>query len=156
MVRSMVIRKARKEDIDNIHVIVRYYAERDILLARTKEDIAGALDTFLVAEEDESFKGVISYYDYGEKLKEIRSLAVKPDAERTGVGKSLVSSLVERLRERCGDPKIFVLTYSPGFFEKTGFISVDKSTLPEKIWKDCQNCAHRDNCGETALVYQPV
>jgi amino-acid N-acetyltransferase len=77
----MVIRKALQGDIDSIHDVVRYYAERDILLARTKEDIAGALNTFLVAEDGNSFTGVISYYDYGEKLKEIRSLAVKPEAE---------------------------------------------------------------------------
>ena len=154
LMKDITLRRASRKDIEAIHDIITYYSGKGLILYRTKGDISENLGTFFVAENGSSFKGVVSFYDYGEKLKEVRSLAVVPEEGRKGVGTMLVGRLLESLAGTCGSPKVFVLTYSPDFFLKNGFEVVDKATLPEKIWKDCQNCPHRDNCKETALVYQ--
>ena len=48
--------------------------------------------------------------------------------------------------------KIFVLTYALPLFEKLGFQIIDKTELPQKIWKDCQDCRKQDHCDETAMI----
>lgn len=37
------------------------------------------------------------------------------------------------------------------FFEKQGFTYFDKSSLPEKIIKDCDLCIRKNNCDEVAM-----
>ena len=51
-----------------------------------------------------------------------------------------------------GIPRVFALTYKPDFFEKLGFVRVDKSQLPHKIWTDCLKCSKFPDCDEVALV----
>ena len=146
------IRKAVLSDIKLIHKLLKPFSGDGVILERTVEDITGELDKFLVAENKSGIIGVVSYYDYGRDLKEVRSLAVKKDFFRKKIGSLLLKTLIESLLEHYPDAKIFTLSYSPKFFKKNGFAAVDKETLPEKIWKDCRYCKDYDKCGETALV----
>ncbi len=150
----MEIRKAVLSDITDIFLIIESYAKEGILLQRTPGEIESALSTFYVAIDHNSIIGVTSFHDYGARLKEIRSLAVLRDRKKKGVGSILVRALLQDLLREFPTAKVFVLTYTPAFFKKIGFLEVDKETLPEKIWKDCQNCVNKDNCGESALVYR--
>ena len=46
-----------------------------------------------------------------------------------------------------------LFTRIPDFFFKYGFRTVeDKSELPDKIFKDCQNCPRLHRCDEVAMV----
>jgi amino-acid N-acetyltransferase len=153
MSTSVTVRKARSRDIDIIYDLIRPFWREGLILERTRDDIRNSLTRFRIALVDGTPAGVISYHDYGKHLKEIRSLAVKRDYGRRGIGSRLVKSLIRSLMSP-DSPKVFVLSYSPVFFEKNHFIRVDKETLPEKIWKDCIDCKDADKCGETALVYR--
>lgn len=146
------INKPSTIDIDSIYQIIKYYADKEIILHRDKSDIQNSIDQFLVLKIKDEIAGVISYYDYGEDLKEIRSLSIKKEFLRKGIGSILLEKLVQKILE-LKKPKIFVLTYTPDFFLSNDFIEVPHETLPEKIWKDCSNCKNRDNCNETALIY---
>jgi amino-acid N-acetyltransferase len=146
------IDKASLEDVDRIFDILIKYSADGIILERSKEEISGSIDKFFIALNDSVIKGVVSYFDYGPSLKEIRSLAVDKSFSRKGIGSRLVKFLINELSES-SKPKIFSLTYSPDFFKKNGFIEVDKNSLPEKIWKDCVKCKSRETCGETPMVY---
>jgi len=149
----MIVRSAELTDINRIHDIITYYAGKELILYRSMEDITESLESFIVAADNGVIQGIISFHDYGKNLKEIRSLAVGVEHSKKGVGTVLVKNMIEKLRSSNAESKIFVLTYSPEFFIKNNFGYVPKHTLPEKIWKDCQNCSHKDNCGESALVY---
>lgn len=149
----MIVRSAELSDVEVIHDIIVYYAQKELILYRSVEEITGSLDTFILAACNDDVAGIISFHDYGFNLKEIRSLAVNKEYLKQGVGSILVKNMIKKLRDINKDAKIFVLTYSPEFFIKNDFGYVPKHTLPEKIWKDCQNCRHRDNCGESALVF---
>ena len=46
---------------------------------------------------------------------------------------------------------VFVLTYAIPLFEKLGFQIIDKLNLPQKVWNDCKQCLHQENCDETAM-----
>jgi amino-acid N-acetyltransferase len=149
---AVAVRKAKNDEINTIHEIISSYASDGILLARSPDDISATLDNFYISEEDGTITGVITFFDYGESLKEVRSLAVRKSHLRRGIGTSLLAALIRELQSR-NHPRIFVLTYAPLFFEKNGFVGIDREKLPEKIWKDCATCKNRLNCSETALIY---
>ena len=73
---EVYIRDAEEKDIEIIFSLLKSYALQGIILERDREDISNNLPTFIVAEINGSLKGVVTFYDYGENLKEIRSLAV--------------------------------------------------------------------------------
>lgn len=147
------IRTAEEKDVEPIHKLIMHYASKGVILERSIDDIKNNLGSFLVAELNGVITGTVTHYDYGENLKEVRSLAVTESARGHGIGRELLLQLIRNIKSK-SDAKIFTLTYKPGFFSRNGFVVVSKSEFPEKIWKDCLNCKDRDNCGETALVYQ--
>lgn len=147
------IRDAEEKDIENIFSLLKHYALLGVILEREREDIRSNLSSFIVAEVSGDLKGVATFYDYGENLKEIRSLAVDKDFRSMGIGGKLLRNIIQRIREKSA-ARIFVLTYRPDFFKHYGFYEVSREEFPEKIWKDCAKCKDRDNCSETALVYR--
>ncbi len=68
-----------------------------------------------------------------------------------GVGRKLVEWCVDDSR-RVGIRKLMSLTYEQAFFERLGFVVVEKDTLPLKVWSDCVRCPKRDGCDEIAMV----
>ena len=150
---KITIRKATSDDAEQILALLSPYVKKGILLPRSKEEIEKTSDSFTVAIAQKKIIGVVSQYKYNTKLFEIRSLAVNSRHHHKGIGKQLVEHAVNDILQQHKDAKIFCLTYNPSFFKKAGFMAVAKETLPDKIWKDCQYCQHRDNCTETAMVY---
>ncbi len=150
---KITIRKASHDDAEHILALLSPYVKQGILLPRSKQDIEKSSDSFTVAIAQKKIIGVVSHYKYNNKLFEIRSLAVKSKYHHKGIGKQLVAYAIDDILLHHNNAKIFCLTYTPSFFKKAGFIVVAKETLPDKIWKDCQYCQHKDNCTETAMVY---
>jgi amino-acid N-acetyltransferase len=153
-VLNILLRKPLKSESSDIEDLILLYSQKGILLLRDESEILNSIDTFIVAEHNSSIVGCVSYYNYGQGLYEIRSLAVKPEYAKKGAGSKLLAAIIADIPSD-PVPKIFALSYSPEFFKKNGFLEVPKETFPEKIWKDCSRCINRENCGETALVYSP-
>ena len=149
----MNLRKALPADAKPIHDMLVPYANEGIVLRRPLPEIEMSISSFFVAEDEGRIIGTVAFYSYGEHLKEIRSLAVPPEAKGKGIGRGLVEFAVSSILEESPSAKIFTLTWIPEFFEKLGFHRVETKTLPEKILKDCSTCTRQDTCGEIALVY---
>lgn len=146
-----MIRKAKLEDAEAIQNLILLYAEKGQMLSRSLEEIRLNIQTFLVCEQDRQVGGVCGLKYGWDQLVEIRSLAVLPRYVRRGIGTALVQECIEEaLTADC--EKTFVLTYAVSLFTRLGFQVVDKSTLPLKVWNDCQACLHRDQCDETAMT----
>jgi amino-acid N-acetyltransferase len=104
-----------------------------------------------VSIEDSSIIGVCALHVSWDGLAEIRSLAVRQDRVKRGIGQNLVREcLAEAVSLQV--ERVFVLTYQDGFFKKLGFAEVDKKELPHKIWTDCLNCVKFPNCDESSLI----
>jgi len=70
----------------------------------------------------------------------VRSIVVKPEAKGQGAGGRILSALIEEAEEH-GIQSVCLFTRIPDFFFKYGFRTVeDKTELPDKVFKDCQNC----------------
>lgn len=148
---TVVCRKATESDVDSLYDIIQSYAEKGIMLPRSKEAISRHIDSFVVAEYEGRFVGCGSLFRLGQELVEIRSLGVSDDYKGRGIGRQIVSFLTEEARAQ-RIPKIMALTYEVAFFEKNGFTVVPKEIFPEKVWTDCIHCKKRDHCDEVAVM----
>jgi amino-acid N-acetyltransferase len=149
---SMKIRPAEVADAPAICELVNQYAERGRMLHRSLESVYDALREFLVAENDERrLVGCAATDVFWADLAEIKSVAVAPELRGQGVGRRLVEAAVADA-ERLGIRRLFTLTYERDFFAKLGFKTVDRDTLPEKVWRECIACPKADHCDEIAMV----
>jgi amino-acid N-acetyltransferase len=146
-----MIRKATFVDVKVIQSLVNQYADSGQMLPRTLNELYEHLRDFHVYEDDGSIAGVCALHVSWEGLAEIRSLAVRQDRVKRGIGAELVRTCVAEAVQ-LGAKRVFVLTYQPGCFRKLGFADVDKKELPHKIWSDCLNCVKFPDCDESALM----
>jgi amino-acid N-acetyltransferase len=146
-----MIRKAKLTDVKSIQALVNHYADSGQMLPRTLNELYEHLRDFHVSEENGALSGVCALHVSWEGLAEIRSLAVRNDRVRNGIGSQLVRRCLEEAMQ-LDVARVFVLTYQDGFFKKLGFAVVDKKELPHKIWTDCLNCVKFPNCDEIALA----
>ncbi len=149
---TATVRPATPADAPAIKQILDGYAEQQIVLPRTEDDIRFYSRNFVVAEIDGVVKGCCAARDFGNNLLEIRSLAVEKDLIGRGLGRLMVEFIIERLKNNREQFRLFALTLRPDFFQKLGFKVVDKELFPEKIWSDCANCPKKDCCDEIALL----
>lgn len=147
----MLFRKAAFKDVEELHKLVNDYAEKGLMLPRSRNVIYETLRDVVLAEEDGVVIGSGALHLIWNELAEIRALAVAPNYNKQGVGSRIVEKLTEEAKE-LGVKTLFALTYQPGFFAKHGFYEIPKEKLPHKVWKDCINCPKFPNCDETAMV----
>jgi len=147
---KVLIRNAKLTDAFEIEQLVNFYAENGLMLSRKKENIIENIRNYIVAILENNVVGCCSISFFTETLAEIRSLAVREDLKGKGIGKKLVLSAEEILKEE-GIKRIFVLTYQVEFFKKLGYSIVEKATFPQKIWRDCLSCSKIMQCDEVAM-----
>ena len=147
---SLQIRPARADDVDAMRKLIDGYAAQDLMLSRSPEFLLEHLGDYLVAD-DGGFAGCCALAVLTRDLAEIRSLAVKPETSRRGVGKALVDGCVERART-LGLRRVFALTLVPEFFERCGFTLISLGRLPEKSAAECPVCPKRFACDEQAML----
>ncbi len=146
-----MIRKAKITDVKDIQSLVNQYADSGQMLPRTLNELYEHLRDFHVYEEDGELSGACALHVSWDGLAEIRSLAVRKDRVKRGIGSELVRRCLSEAASLQVE-RVFVLTYQGGFFRKLGFTDVDKKELPHKIWTDCLNCIKFPNCDESALI----
>ena len=148
----MRIRKAKIADIREIQKLVNEFARREEMIPRSINELYENIRDFVVSEEDGKIFGVCALHILWEDLAEIRSLAVKKESQRRGIGGRMIKSCLTEARS-LGVKWVFALTYQPLFFKKMGFRDIDKADLPQKIWGDCIRCPKFPECDEHALIF---
>ena len=146
-----MIRKAMLTDVRMIQSLVNQYADSGQMLPRTLNELYEHLRDFHIYEVKGSIIGVCALHISWDGLAEIRSLVVRQDSVKRGIGTELVRTCLAEAADLQIE-RVFVLTYQAVFFRKLGFTDVDKKELPHKIWTDCLNCVKFPNCDESALI----
>ena len=146
-----MIRKAKISDVKDIQKLLTSYASRGEMLSRSLSELYDSLRDFYIYEEDEKVLGTSALHIVWEDLAEVRSVAVAEGAGRRGIGSQVVGACLEEARS-LGLKRLFCLTYKPYFFAKFGFVVVDKSELPHKVWGDCIKCVKFSVCDEIAMI----
>ncbi len=146
-------RAAKLSDVEDIVNLINFYAEKGVMLPRTRSTLYEGIREFVVAEENENIIGVGGLHIIWDDLAEIRTLAVDEHYQGQGVGRKIVEILIQEAKDlHC--PKVFTLTYQVAFFEHMGFRVVDKESMPHKVWKECINCVKFPNCDENAMTME--
>ena len=151
-----MIRKAVSRDVPLIHKLLMDYAEKGLLLPRSLSELYDHLRDFFVLEEQGNQGAIVAVCALGvcwENLGEIRSLAVAQEYQKNNYGARLVERCLQDAKS-LGLTRVFTLTYVPDFFAKIGFLVVEKSALPHKIWADCLKCPRFPDCDEIAMVLE--
>ena len=149
-----MIRKARLDDVHQIHALLQFYGKKGELLARPLSNLYDHLRDFWVFEDEESGRitGCAALAFCWEDISEIRSVAVDEAHNGKGIG----SALTERCIQEAVYFKmktLFTLTYRPDFFSRFGFEETDKENLPMvKVWSGCLDCVKFPDCDEVAML----
>lgn len=152
MTANVVIRRARERDAEAIARLIAVFAAEALMLKRTPEMVALAIDDYVVAVTP---RGEIvacgALKEYSPSVAEVAAIAVSRDVHGCGVGKAIVSA-VEELALKRGIYDVFALTLQPAFFSAIGYQRVDRARYPEKIRRDCLACTRRFACNEICFA----
>jgi len=149
---DLLVRKARPKDVGEIARIVNFYAASQQMLPKTHLQLYENLRDFsVVADGEGRVLACGALHLYWENLAEIRAIAVTDGMGRKGIGTLLAERLVEEARE-LGLEEVFCFTYVPKFFNSLGFIQVEHSVLPLKVYNECFQCPKFNKCDEIAMV----
>lgn len=146
-----MIRKATIKDVEQIQGLINAFANQDLMLPRSLNELYASVRDFWVYVHDKKVVGCAALHVCWLDLAELKSLAVAKRYQKKNKGSELVSVCIEEARS-LGIKRIFTLTYLPGFFKRFGFKRVRHADLPHKIWAECINCPKFPNCREIALV----
>ena len=148
-----MIRKASIKDVKAIHELLIEYGKKEELLARPLSELYDHVRDFSVYmdENNKQMIGCCAMQFCWEDLAEIRSLAVLPEHIGKNIGKKLVETVLEEAKS-FNVKKVFTLTYKPEFFKQFGFVQIERSDLPLKIWTDCIICIKFPDCDEIAMM----
>jgi amino-acid N-acetyltransferase len=151
----MAIRKAKITDVREVQKLIELSAKKGEMLSRSLSELYDNLRDYYVFPEEEADRilGTCAMHICWEDLAEIRSLVVREEYSRQGIGTKLIEACLSEAIS-LGIYRIFALTYKPDFFRKFGFKVVDKAALPHKIWADCVKCVKFPECNEVAILLE--
>jgi amino-acid N-acetyltransferase len=146
------VEKAKIGDVPQIHQLVNYFAAKGEMLARPLSEIYENIRDYFVVRRGKKIIACVSLHVSWSDLAEVKALAVRENDQKKGLGAQLVEACLKEAEE-LDIPIVFCLTYKPDFFEKQGFVRVDKMKLPRKVWSECFHCPKFPDCDEVALFY---
>lgn len=147
----ITFRKAKMADVEDLHALINDFAEKGVMLARSRNTLYETIREFTVIEDEGKLVGAGALHIIWEDLAEVRALAIRSEYQGKGIGKKLINELLKEAVE-LGIHKIFALTYQVDFFKSCGFQEVSKDEMPHKVWKECINCPKFPNCDEVAVI----
>jgi amino-acid N-acetyltransferase len=131
--------------------LINYWAAQGQMLPRTLGETYENLRDFFVIHDEQGVVACGALHITWSDLAELKSLAVREDAQSGGFGSAIVRACIEEGRA-LGLSRLFALTYRPGFFERLGWVQADVMNLPRKVWNECYRCPKFPGCEEIAIV----
>jgi N-acetylglutamate synthase-like GNAT family acetyltransferase len=152
MAPDVFVRRARPQDAVAISKLNNSFANEGLMLLRSPEMIALAIDDYVVVQGPSSeILACGALKEYSPSVAEIAAIAVSRDARGRGLGRAIVHAVEDLARMR-GIYDVFALTLQPDFFSAIGYDRVDRARYPEKIRRDCLSCARRFACNEICFA----
>lgn len=128
-----LVRPARSADVQGIYGLLEPLVERRILLGKDIAVLYGAVQEFVVAESEGDLIGCGALHVMWEDIGEVRTLLVREEWKRHGVGRALV----QRLEENAGAlglSRLFCLTFEVDFFTRRGYSSIGEQVVDPDVY----------------------
>ncbi len=126
------VRKMRPEDVTDIFRIMAPLAEEGILLKRSEREVLEQCEDYYVYEIDNTIHGCAALHSYGGGYGEIAAIAVDSSYAHLGIGRKLVSHIMEEARSSDFHRLFALTTQAIDWFEELGFCEGTIEDLPEK------------------------
>ena len=140
------MRPAVPADVRAIHDLVEPYATERILLAKEWVGYYEAVQEFVVAVDGDEVIGCGALHVMWSDLAEIRTLAVSPSRRRHGVGRALMTALLDRARA-FELRRVFCLTFEVDFFASHGFRVIVGTPVAPEVYAELLR-SHDDGVAE--------
>jgi amino-acid N-acetyltransferase len=115
----MEVRNARAEDLESILELLK---KNQLLL----QGVEKHLQDFIVISEDRHLIGCAGLEIYG-MVALLRSVAIREDRRRQGLGKSIIEEIFNMARKREIKELFLLTTTAPDFFNKMGFKRIERA-----------------------------
>ena len=130
------VRRAVTSDVTAIRDLVDMYAgDGQRLLRKNLVTLYEDVQEFVVAEVDGQVMGCGALHVLWEDLAEVRTVAVNPSAQRSGVGSAILEDLIDHARG-LGVKRIFCLTFAIDFFASHGFVEIDGTPVEPEVFQE--------------------
>jgi len=148
-----IVRKPRLSEMGAIKKLIDQAVVEDKVLPRPLLELYECARDFYTYIDAAGVGGCCALHIDLADLAEIRSLVVRADLRQKGIGSKLLQACIDEART-LEVARVYALTRSPAFFERHGFVEVDKQELPHKVYNDCVRCHRFPDCDEVAMIYQ--
>ncbi len=131
----VVIRPARTSDVKAIRELVDSYAAPGQMLSKETVTLYESVQEFTVAEDDGVILGCGALHVLWDDLAEVRTVAVKKEFHKKGIGHQILEKIIERARD-VGVARIFCLTFQTEFFGRHGFVVIEGTPVTPEVYQE--------------------
>jgi amino-acid N-acetyltransferase len=131
----VAIRPAKTADVKAIRELVDSYAAPGQMLSKETVTLYESVQEFIVAEEGGQIVGCGALHTLWEDLAEVRTVAVKKEMQKQGIGHQILEAVIKRARE-VGVSRIFCLTFQTEFFGRHGFVEIQGTPVAPDVYKE--------------------
>ncbi|MEU9101302.1 amino-acid N-acetyltransferase [Streptomyces sp. NPDC048361] len=127
---AVTVRRARTGDVRAVRGLLDAYVDDGILLDKATVTLYESIQEFWVAERDSDARvvGCGALHVMWEDLAEVRTLAVDPQFQGSGIGHLVLGKLLQTARW-LGVRRVFCLTFEVAFFAKHGFTEIEETPV---------------------------
>jgi amino-acid N-acetyltransferase len=129
------IRPAKTADVKAIRKLVDSYAAPGQMLSKETVTLYESVQEFIVAEENGVLVGCGALHILWEDLAEVRTVAVKKELQKQGIGHQILEAIITRARE-VGVGRIFCLTFQTEFFGRHGFVEIEGTPVAPDVYQE--------------------
>ncbi|HEX3706667.1 MAG TPA: amino-acid N-acetyltransferase [Mycobacteriales bacterium] len=132
---TVSVRSARTDDVAAIRRFIDFYSPKRILLDKPTVTLYEDVQEFVVAEADGQVVGCGALHVLWSDLAEVRTVAVDPACQRSGVGHRLLEALIDRARG-LGVTRVYCLTFEVDFFAAHGFSIIEGAPVDHDVYEE--------------------
>lgn len=125
-----LIRRASTEDVSSIIELLKPFEEDGSLVKRNRNLLLASINSFFVAELDDTIVGTVCLYEMHEGVQEIGSLATVPDHRDASLGKELLSRAEAEARKLGARCALVKTTQAVEWFIENGYMNTVVTELP--------------------------
>ena len=132
---SIIIRPARTGDVKQIRSIIDTFAAPGKMLEKETVTLFESVQEFVVAVDGDEVVGCGALHVLWEDLAEVRTVAVKEEFHKNGIGHQIIEAIIDRARS-VGVERIFCLTFQTEFFGKHGFKVIEGTPVEPDVYQE--------------------
>jgi len=132
---SIIIRSARTADVKQIRSIIDTFAAPGKMLEKETVTLFESVQEFVVAVDGDQVVGCGALHVLWEDLAEVRTVAVKEEFHKNGIGHQIIEAIIDRARS-VGVERIFCLTFQTEFFGKHGFKVIEGTPVEPDVYQE--------------------